>query len=188
MSMLNRFHSTARAAVVCAGGEALSGQRPALDTDDLLLGLAVTRASPVLDHSGITAEQVRAERQSPMPGDVAALALFGIDRAEVIRRAVAASEIDPDDPRLWTLRRSSGWPLRITLAGPPGAIVLTGQSRKAVEVAMWAAGRGHDVGGDHLLWGLLSDQRNASIAVLRRLRVDLNLLWQHLRPSRGRAA
>jgi hypothetical protein len=186
--MFNRFRSTAQAAVVCAGGEALSGRRRSLDTDDLLLGLAVTRASPVLARSGVTAEHIRAERQSPTPNDTAVLELFGIDRAEVVRRAVASSGIDPDDPRLWTLRRASGWPFRITLAGPPGSIVLTGQSRKAVEVALWAAGRSRRVSGDHLLWGLLADHHNASMAILRRLKVDFNVLWQHLRPTRDRAA
>jgi hypothetical protein len=137
---------------------------------------------------GVTADAVRGEIRRRRGGptgrpDRELLALLGIDLDEVRRRVSAATSTDAGDPALWHLRRSRVRPLRLTLAGPAGSLLLDGPSRKVVEVAAWACRRGGRrlATAEDLLWGLLADGANESVRVLCRLGVDLPALWSDLR-------
>ncbi len=178
--MLGRFTPEARRTIVRAGRLAAEAGRPALGDAFLLLALAEAR--PV----GASAGDLRREVGAPEGRDRALLAVLGIDADEVRRRAREATATRPDDPALWTLRRSPLRPLRVTLSGPGAAMVLDGSGRKAVEVALWTCRRSRRAraGHDDLLRGLLADGAGEAVGVLRRLGVDVGELWAG---SRGAA-
>jgi hypothetical protein len=186
MSIHDRFTNGARRAVIAAGLDAMDRGRDRLDTDLLLLGLV--QATPTL-HPHVDADAVRQEIDrttgAPDRDDRALLATLGIDLDEVTRRMYGSAGVRRDDPRLWTLRRATWRPLRMTLRGPARSVRLTGHSRKVIEVAAWAAGRGRPITGEHLLWGLLADGTNESVRVLRRLGVDLRPVYRNMRGGRG---
>ncbi|XRQ04167.1 Clp protease N-terminal domain-containing protein [Actinomadura welshii] len=176
-TMLDGFTPDARRTIVRAGTLAADAGRAALGDGFLLLALAEDR--PV----GAAARDVRAALGEPRGGrDRELLATLGIDLDEVRRRVREATAARPDDPALWTLRRSRLRPLRVTLAGPGTAIVLDESGRKAVEVALWASRRARRAraGHDDLLWGLLADGSGSAAGVLRGLGVDLRELWAEL--------
>lgn len=186
MTMLTGFSPPARRVIVQAGRLATDAGRDALGTDCLLWALA---EEPVLGGAlhaqGVTPDAVRDEITAggARPGDRELLAALGIDLDEVRRRASGATAMDPDDPALWSLRRSPLRPLRVTLTGPAVRIRLDEGGRKAVEVALWSGRRGRRAVADpeDLLWGLLADGSNASVRILHRLEVDLRRLWSDLR-------
>jgi len=194
VTILETFTTSARRAVVAAGIGALHAGHARLGTDFLLLGLTeVEAAAPTLGRHGVSPATVRTEiDRSPAAAlrrrDRELLATLGIDLDEIRRRAWDSAAVQPDDPRLWELRRSPVRPLRLTLAGPAGAITLTGRGRKVIEVASWAArktGRSAPITGEHLLWGLLADRSNESVQILRRLGVDLSAVWHDLQGRRA---
>jgi hypothetical protein len=185
--MFARFTPSARAVVVRAGMLAIDAGRPVLGTDYLLLALAERDRSG--GWLGVAPEAVRAElsRLARCPGrperpdDRELLAAIGIDLDEVRRRIAAATSVRVDDPARWRLRRSLARPLRITLTGPASELVLAGQSRKVIEVALWARHGRPLVTEEGLLWGLLADGSNDSVRILCGLGVDLRALWSRLR-------
>jgi hypothetical protein len=192
--MLTKFAPAATRTVIRSGLLALDRGGHVLGTDLLLLALTGDgQLGPALAGQSITADAVRAEidrrARPPRRPDRELLALLGIDLDEVRRRASAATATAVDDPALWRLRRSRVRPLRLVLSGPAGAVILDGPSRKVMEVALWARARaGRDLAtGEDLLWGLLADNANQSVRILRRLGVDLNQLWCDLRRRHQRA-
>jgi hypothetical protein len=181
--MLAAFSLSARLAVVRAGMTAADCGQHRLSDGFLLLALAEGEplARPV--ELGVTASGIRAaiEARAPRRRDRELLATFGIDLDEVRRRAVVATR--SDDPARWRLRRSPVRPLRVTLSGPSGAIVLNEGGRKAIEVARWASRRGHRplVEREDLLWGVLADGSSESVRILRRGGADIGRLGADLR-------
>jgi hypothetical protein len=84
-------------------------------------------------------------------------------------------------PTRWRLERSRLRPLRLCLASPATAMVLTGQARKVVEVALWRGGRLRRPATDaDLLHGMLCDPESRSRQVLSELRVCFPSLIDHL--------
>ncbi len=181
--MLAAFSPAARLAVIRAGMAAADCGQLRLSDGFLLLALAEGEplARPV--ELGVTASGIRAaiEVRAPRRRDRELLATFGIDLDEVRRRAVLATR--SDDPARWRLRRSPVRPLRVTLSGPAGAIVLNEGGRKAIEVARWVSRRGHrpQVEREDLLWGLLADYRSESVRILCRGGADVRRLGADLR-------
>ena len=183
MTIQGRFTDDAGRALVAAGLHAIEYGRDRLDTDVLLLGL-VQATTALGDQVDVAAVRREIDRNTPGRDDRALLATLGIDLDEVTRRMYSSVALQPDDPRLWTLRRATWRPLRMTLHGPARDVRLTGHSRKVIEVATWAAGPGRPIAGEHLLCGLLADATNESVQVLRRLGVDLCSLHRRMRKGR----
>ncbi|GAA3102766.1 Clp protease N-terminal domain-containing protein [Streptosporangium carneum] len=171
--MFHVFTQEARRVMVRAALLALDNGRATLDEDMLLLALA--ESWPV-EGVTVTPEAVLAEIGTS-PDDRELLATLGIDLDEIRRRVLRRR----DDPAAWRLRRSRVRPLRVVLTGPAGDLPLTGRARKVVEVAMHWHGSGTAVTEEDLLRGLLADGSNASVAILRRLGVDLCDLAARLR-------
>lgn len=164
--MFTRFTEPAKRAFIRAGTLAIEAGRPGLSTDFLLLGLAEVRPFS-LESFTATAGDIRGHVS--MGENRTLLASIGIDVDEVRRR----TRVGTDDPALWRLTRSRLRPLRVTLYGPLGAVLLEMHSRKVVEVAMWRPGA---VTGERLLWGLLADASNGAARILHRTGVDLRTL------------
>lgn len=185
--MFASFTPSARQTVVRAGALAVEAGRGLLGTEFLLLALTeVHRFVPPLESFQVTAAAVddevrrRAGGVPPQP-DRELLATLGIDLDEVRRRVAAAISARLDDPALWQLRRSRVRPLRVELVGPTGDLLLSGHSRKVMEVARhYARRRRALVGGEDLLLGLLADGSDHPARILARLGVDLRRLWSDL--------
>jgi hypothetical protein len=186
MTSLLAFTPAARTAVVRAGLAAASTGRDVLGPEFLLLALA--DGEPLAGRPGglgVSAAAVRAQiglTGGSRAADSDLLAALGIDAAEVRRRAAQATGIRPDDPRLWTLRRSRLRPLRVTLRGPATTAVLDEGGRKVIEVATWTcrkAERGLAERED-LLWGLLADFASPAVQILLRLGTEIGVLWADL--------
>ncbi|MEU8383565.1 Clp protease N-terminal domain-containing protein [Streptosporangium sp. NPDC048865] len=183
--MFARFTPEARRTAVRAGLLSLDHGRTTLDEDMFLLALAGSwpvTGSPEIVGPGaagsgrVTPETVGAEIRAReaargRAGDRELLAAIGVDLDEIRRRLPARRE----DPLAWRLTRSRLRPLNVTLSGPAGDLLLTARARKVVEVALHASstGPGSRVTDEDLLKGLLADASNVSVAILRRLGVDL---------------
>lgn len=168
MTMFARFTPHSKRMVVRGGVLAAEFGRHRLDTDFLLLAVA---ESQVIDNVSATAVRAWIGGES----DRELLATLGID-LDVVRERLGGV---PDNPALWDLRRSAIRPLRVTLSGPSGELLLTGQARKAVEVALHHAHRrGSQVSANDLVLGLLADHHNESVRILHRLGADLRTLWR----------
>ena len=188
MITLAEFTPAAQAALVAAGQHAARERRLVLGPEFLLAGLAAGgpltggRGGVAVSPAAVHAEITRRHGGPAAPGDAELLAALGIDAGEVRRQVLRATGIRPDDPALWTLRRSRLRPLRLTLDGPTAHLRLDGGSRKAVEVAAWIRRRGGRArsGREDLLWGLLSDGASPAVRILRRLGVDVPALGADL--------
>lgn len=197
MTILNKFTPTARQAVVQAGIEAAQARIDAAGDGQVLLGpefllLALADRRPLAGRPeglGISSAAIRTEiaQRCARPGhpsrmnDDDLLATLGINAREVRRRAFAGVGVRPDDPSRWVLHRSRLRPLHLVLHGPATAAVLTGDSRKVIEVATWCSRRGHRpyATREDLLWGLLSDYSPA-VRILHRLNLNIPTLWTDL--------
>lgn len=187
--MFASFTPSARQTVVRAGTLAVEAGRGLLGTEFLLLALTeVHRFVPPLESFQVTSAAVgdevrrRAGGIPPRP-DRELLATLGIDLDEVRRRVADATSARLDDPALWQLRRSRVRPLRVELVGPTGDLLLSGHSRKVMEVARYYARRRRAlVGGEDLLLGLLADGSDHPARILACLGVDLRRLWSDLQP------
>ncbi|GAA1502769.1 hypothetical protein GCM10009677_38100 [Sphaerisporangium rubeum] len=169
--MFRRYTASAHRAMARAGLLSLEAGRTVLDEDAVLLALAETRPfEGPLGEFSLDAEAVRVSVVPPGEGE--SLAALGIDTGRVRRRMAGLFPVD--DPAHWHLRRSTVRPLRVTLYGPVGELVLTARARKVVEVA--AHHGGTVVTGEDLLRGLLADGRNRSISLLRHHGVPLHPL------------
>jgi Clp amino terminal domain, pathogenicity island component len=177
VTMLDRFTPAARQTVVQAGLAAAGdgGNGSTLGTEFLLLALA--DSGPLAGRPeglGVSPASVREQIGGRAGRDDELLATLGIDAGQVRRRAFDAAGIRPDDPALWTLRRSRARPLRVTLHGPATQAQLNEGSRKVIEVATWLCRRGHRrlTDREDPLWGLLCDSSEA-MRILLRLGVNL---------------
>jgi ATP-dependent Clp protease ATP-binding subunit ClpA len=172
--MFERFTADARETVVRAQHEARTHGAGHIGTEHLLLGVA-TGSGPavrVLADHGVTAERLRDELGgSALDGE--ALATLGIDLAEIRRRVEAT--FGPG-----ALER--GTPAR------KGHMPLTPRSKKALELALreaLALGDRH-IGDEHLLLGLLRDDRATAVGMLRRAGADPARVRDSLTPAGGR--
>jgi len=173
MTMFARFTPHSKRLVVRGGTLAGESGRQLLDTDFLLLAVA---ESGVVD--GVSAAAVRARIGGPTDHEL--LATLGID-LDVVRSRVGDLT---DDLTRWDLKRSPTRPLRVTLTGPAGDLRLTGQARKVIEVAQcWARHRDAQVSAHDLMAGLLADDHNESVRILRHLGTDLRALWRRGLPG-----
>ncbi|WP_283134442.1 Clp protease N-terminal domain-containing protein [Rhizohabitans arisaemae] len=184
MTALDGFTPRARHAVIHAGLLARETGHPALDDELLLLALAELRPfERPLPSFTVQADAVRTEIDH-RARDRVLLSGLGIDLDEVRLRMAALAPRPVTAP--WRLRRRRLLPLRVTLTGPGTALRLTGQARKAVEVAVWYD-RGAPATGEGLLWGLLADGSNPSVSIMRRLGADLRRLARDIGfPTRNR--
>jgi ClpA/ClpB-like protein len=171
------FAPPARQSVVRAGLLARGAGRDRLSDGFLLLAVAEgpPLARPV--ELGTTAAAIRARIAARQP-DRELLATLGIDLDEVRRRARAATAARPEDPAQWRMHRSPAWPLRVTLSGPAGEIVLDEGGRKVIEVARWLSRRGQRtlIDREDLLWGLLADGNSEAVAILLRCGASMSRL------------
>lgn len=194
MSMLGAFNPAARATIVRAGIEAACAGRDVLGPEFLLLALA--DSGPLAGRPaglGVSATAVRARITGPDGGqghDRDLLAALGIDADEVRRRAARATGVRLEDPARWNLRRSRLLPLRVTLQGPATCAALDEGSRKVIEVATWAARRGHRAPAERedLLWGLLADFSSPAVRILLALGASISALWADLERWNASAA
>jgi ClpA/ClpB-like protein len=203
---LDMFTPAARETLVRAAQLAAAEGHSLIGPEFVLLALAEVRplagrpdglgVTPAALHEQIRREQIKRDRGPRAQGDGVLLATLGIDAADVLRRASAATGVRPGDPALWSLSRSRIRPLRLTLDGPALRLRLTGESRKAIEVAAWSARRARRPLADRedLLWGLLADGSSPVVRVLAGLPVSIRALGDDLRtwhgslPRRGRPA
>jgi ATP-dependent Clp protease ATP-binding subunit ClpA len=154
--MFERFTDAAREAVVAAQSEAAALGSGRIGTEHLLLGVAAVpgRAGEVLAAHGATPDKLRSATRPQLDRD--ALATLGIDLDEVRRRVEAS--FGPG--ALESGRRRKG-----------GYIPFTPEAKKALELALREAlsqGDKH-IGGDHVLLGLLRDEKTEAVAVLSRV-------------------
>jgi hypothetical protein len=181
--MIDRFAFSARRSLTRAGALARRAGLTEIGTDALLLSLADdSEVSDVLARYAATDLAIRDVIACwwgwrAAPDDEQMLAAVGID----VDRVRGLLPTGLDETAGWRLARSRLRPLRVSLIGPTGAQVLSGQARKAVEVAVWrAAGRGGHPGDTDLLYGMLCDPRSRSHQVLTELRVCFRTLIEHL--------
>jgi hypothetical protein len=181
--MIDRFSFSARRSLTRAGALARRAGLVEIDTDALLLSLADdSEVSDVLARYGATNYAIRDVIACwwgwrAAPDDEQLLAAVGID-VERVRRLLPTGF---DETAGWRLARSRLRPLRVSLIGPTGALALSGQSRKVIEVALWRADqRGSHPGDADLLYGMLLDPRSRSHQVLGELRVCFRTLVEHL--------
>jgi ATP-dependent Clp protease ATP-binding subunit ClpA len=153
--MFQRFTDGAREAVVTAQTEAAALGCGHIGTEHLLLGVAASpgRAGEVLKAHGATPDKLRSATRPQL--DREALATLGIDLDEVRRRieeSFGAGALESGG------RRTSGH------------IPFTPEAKKALELALRESislGDKH-IGGEHVLLGLLRDEKAEAVAVLAR--------------------
>jgi ClpA/ClpB-like protein len=176
--MFARFSPGAREVTVRAGDLAAAAGRDRIGTEFLLLALCEDpRAGAVLRAHGVTAPAVQAAVAGalgrPRPHtDRELLAVLGIDLDEVRRRAGQAGGLGA--ARLWRVRRSRVWPLRVAVVGPGRDLAFTGGARKVLEVALWRRRRrsARLAGPADLLHGILCDRRSNAARIMSHLRVN----------------
>jgi ATP-dependent Clp protease ATP-binding subunit ClpA len=173
--MFNRFTRGARQTVERAQVEARALGHDCIGTEHLLLGIAAGtgRATTVLADHGATVDALRIalREEYRTPLDAQALASLGIDLDEIRRRAEAA--FGPGALERGHRRRRRGH-LRFT---PP--------AKKALELALreaLAAGDNH-IDAEHVLLGLLRDEKAAAVAVLRRTGAPAEAVREALKPA-----
>jgi ATP-dependent Clp protease ATP-binding subunit ClpA len=174
--MFERFTESAREAVVQAQEEARSLGHDYIGTEHLLLGAAAASgdAARVLAENGATPDALRAAvraeiGESTLNGE--ALASIGIDLEEIRRRVEAAfgeGALERRRPRR------------------AGHVPFTPKAKKSLELALREAIAGGDkhVGSEHLVLGLLRDEKALARCVLRRTGADADRVRDALRPAR----
>ena len=174
--MLERFTSQARSVAVLAQHEARGLGHHAIGTQHVLLGILAEpdgAGARALAGMGVTKEDVRGEVERSVdhdtavftPEDADALQSLGIDLDEV-RRAVEEAF------GAGALERARA---RGGEAGPPrGHIPWTAGSKKALELALREALRLGQrwIGTEHVLLGLVRDERCAAARILRARGID----------------
>jgi ATP-dependent Clp protease ATP-binding subunit ClpA len=169
--MLERFTDGARTAVTGAQDEAAALGSDHIGTEHLLLGVAAApgRAGEVLAAHGATPDRLRSATRPRLDRD--ALATLGIDLDEVRRRVEAsfgAGALDRPRPR-------------------GGHIPFTPEAKKALELALReAVARGdRDIRSEHVLLGVLRDDKAEAVAVLTRAGASREAVRAALGPGRA---
>jgi ATP-dependent Clp protease ATP-binding subunit ClpA len=174
--MFERFTDSAREIVVQAQEEARSLGHDYIGTEHLLLGAAAAPgdAARVLAEHGATPDALRAAvraeiGESTLNGE--ALASIGIDLDEIRRRVEAAfgeGALERRRPRR------------------AGHVPFTPRAKKSLELALREAIAGGDkhIGSEHLVLGVLRDEKALARCVLRRTGADADRVRDALRPAR----
>jgi ATP-dependent Clp protease ATP-binding subunit ClpA len=168
--MLERFDSSARAAVVQARAEARSAGQVEMTSEHLLIGLLTQPgdASDALTDAGLSLPDLRgriprsdAPAGDDLDGD--ALAMVGID-LDAVRRATDAA-FGPGALDQSRARKS-------------GRIAANGDFKKPLELSLYAARSfGHDaITSGHLLIGILDHRRGAGVRLLVKAGADVDAL------------
>jgi ATP-dependent Clp protease ATP-binding subunit ClpA len=186
--MFERFHKSARDAVIQAQREARELRHGWVGTEHILLALVAepdAAGVQTLVRLGVDADACRAavtavvQPDEGLAGDDAeALHAFGIDLDEVRRRAERAfgegaleAPRDADERRMGPLRRRRR-------LGPddrgPGHIPFAHRAKKALEIALREAIARKDrhIGTEHLVLALLRSDDKITAAVFDRLGLD----------------
>jgi hypothetical protein len=181
--MIDAFSYSARRSLTRAAALTRRAGLTEIGTDALLLSLADTsEVRPVLARYGASDLAIRDVIACwwgwlAPPDDEQYLAALGID-VDLVRPLLP---VGLDETAGWRLARSRLRPLRVSLIGPTGAVVLSGPTRAAIEVAGWRAGqRGGHLSDTDLLDGLLQGSRSRALQVLRELGVCFRTLRDHL--------
>jgi ATP-dependent Clp protease ATP-binding subunit ClpA len=161
--MFERFASQARDAVTTAVDEARHSGTSQIDCEHLLIALASAQsgqAAETLTAAGLTPNRLRSLTttgpKSPADQlDADALAAVGIDLDAVRRAAENAfgpGSLDRPSPR----------------HSRPGRTRMTADARRALELAVRAAHRGHEreITSGHLLLGILDQGNNRALTLL----------------------
>jgi ATP-dependent Clp protease ATP-binding subunit ClpA len=174
--MFERFTAGARDAVVQAQAEARALGHDYIGTEHLLLGAAVAPgdAARVLAEHGATPDALREAVRTEIGGSSIngeALVAIGIDLDEIRRRVEATFGEGALERR--RPRRS-------------GQIPFTPRAKKSLELALReAVARGdRHIGPEHLLLGVLRDEKALASCVLRRTGADRDRVREALRPAR----
>lgn len=171
MTMFERLTSAARSAVLCAQEETRLLAHPMVGGGHLLLGIlgvADSTGARALRSLGLEANDLRkgvrpAQRAAFTDADAEALRTVGVELDEVRRRieetfgpSALERTIDP--------RRS-----RVS-----GHIPFTQEAKKAFELALREALRlgHHYIGTEHLVLGLIRDERSAVVGLLQTRGLD----------------
>jgi ATP-dependent Clp protease ATP-binding subunit ClpA len=174
--MFERFSKEARRVVEHAYEEARTSGAARLGTEHLLLGVAAGEdaAARALAELGAGPERLRGALREAGGLDGDALASIGIDLDEVRRRADASFGEGALARRGGPARRG-----RVPMSRR-GKAALEGALREALE-------RGdRQIGAEHVLLGLLRDERATAVRVLRRAGVEAAALREALRPVASR--
>ena len=173
--MFERFTKDARATIERAQAEARACGSRRIGTEHLLLGVATGdgRAARTLAELGAGADRLRAMMRGAGGLDGAALAAIGIDIDEV-RRHVEASFGEGALERGGPARR--------------GHLPLSRRGKRALEGALREALEHGDrqIGAEHVLLGLLRDERAGAARVLRGAGVEAATLRAALSPAASR--
>ena len=172
--MFERFSEGARATVEAAYVEARALGHDHIGTEHLLLGAAVAPgdAARVLADSGATPDALRAAIGAESGPNGEALATIGIDLDAIRSRVEAAfGEGALERPR----RRG-------------GRMRMSERAKKSLELAVReAVARGdRRIGTEHVLLGVLRDERATARGVLRRTGVDAADVRAALSPAASR--
>ncbi|MFD1504797.1 Clp protease [Georgenia yuyongxinii] len=184
--MFERFTDEARTAVVQAQVQARRLGHDHIGGEHVLLGvLAADDGVPARVLRDLGVDRAALEHELAVLGhaDADALASIGIDLEAVRRQAESAfgrGALDqPRHRRRGFLRRKSG-----------GHIPFTASARKGLEQSLrqaLALGHGY-IGAEHLVLGLIPDDKTPTARTLRRLGVTPADLRARLREELGRAA
>jgi Clp amino terminal domain, pathogenicity island component len=175
--MFERFTKSAREVVIRAQAEGRALGHERIGIADLLLAVAAGdgRAARVLADHGATHEVLRA-RAAGTAIDGEARAAIGIDLDEIRRRAEAAfgpGALERGHRRRRGVRRRARH------------LRFTAPAKNALELALreaLAAGDNH-IGAEHVLLGLLRDEKAEAVAVLRRTGAPVGAVRDALRPA-----
>ena len=174
--MFERFTDDAREVVVHAQAEARALGHDWIGTEHLLLGAAIARGpvAGVLAGNGATPDALRAAVREEIGShtfDGEALATLGIDLDEIRRRVEA------------TFGEGA---LERRRPGRAGHLPFTPRAKKSLELALReaiAAGDGF-IGTEHVLLGVLRDEKALATIVLRRTGADPARVREALKPAR----
>lgn len=187
--MFERFTSAARRVVVEAQQQARALQHNEIQAEHLLLGVLdddTGISASVLRDLGVRRDRLVAEVAALGLADEDALRAVGIDLPAVRRAAEAAfgaGALDRPRRRRGAIRRRLAWlggeHLRFT---DPAKHALVQSLRQATSL-------GHNyIGADHILLGLLADDRSPAAQVLSRLGADPAVVRARVRERLQQAA
>jgi ATP-dependent Clp protease ATP-binding subunit ClpA len=166
--MFERFAGPAREAVTTALNEARHSGTNQIDCEHLLIALASANTGSAADN--IAAETLTAAGLSP--NRLRSLAAIEPNAATDILDADALAAIGIDLDAVRRAAENSFGPGSLDRPSPdrhrPGRTRMTADAKRALELAVRAAHRGHDreITSGHLLLGILDQGRNRALTLL----------------------